>query len=279
MEVDLPDGKGGFVRTSLGEMADLRTSMTPEKMEQYDLFQKSLVGDGAATRSLLEQVLPAQEPATPEDQLMSSLQKEVSDLKALVEGRLGPGLEGIQTQNDIGAIATHLKVNERSYPYLSRNPNGASFVHGQLQQIVAQQGVNFGALPQQTQLQALQKAFSDCEGMIKDMVGLYVQQPASSAPPGSNIRSVNDQGAAGGGQAVRQGRWPLDPRTGVPMVPHLDPVGSSQPTQGSPPLPAQPVHHVPTGGPVGLEPNPDVEGPLTSMSLADRIRARVQQAV
>ncbi len=277
--IQMAGSDGQPISVPLGQLADLHRSITPDKLTQYQQIEKALQGDTEATRALMEGLLPKPEEKTPEAEVLSSLQKRVDDLASLVEGRIGPGLAGMQTQTEMTHLAEYLKINAASYPFLSRNPQGATMVHGQLRQlqgqIQKQYQTDLSTLPQDAQLKILQKAFTDCEMGLKNLVGLY-HPAAQPAAPGSNIQSVNDQTGALG-EPSRLGRWPLDDR-GVPII--SQPVKAQTPTvrDALAPLPATPVNQVPMGGPANVE-TAQPQGPMTSEALAARIRARTQSAV
>ena len=287
-EDGLPDG------ASLGDMADLYRRMkkhglvSPEKLEQFDQVQKVLAGDQEATRALFESQFPKSEPLTPEAETLATLQRTVEDLKAQVDGRLGPGLQGIQTQNELKGLSEYLQVNGATFPFLARNPQGANMVHGQLQQIQeqvrTQYKTEFSTLSQQQQLQLLQGAFTTCEANLKNLVELYY--PSATPPaPGSQIHPVNDQ-VSGVNSTASSGRWALDPRTGIPIVPKLTvpgapevrPPGVAEVPAGAP-LSSTPITALPTGQPAGLTGAPVASGPFTKEGLAQKIAARTQQVL
>lgn len=285
MNIQMVGEDGTPKQVLLGDMADLYRRMSPEKLAQFDQVQKVLAGDPEATRSLFESQFPKSEPLTPEAETLATLQKTVEELKAQVDGRLGPGLQGMQTQNELKGLSEYLRANGAAFPFLARNPQGANMVHNQLQQIQeqvrAQYKTEFSALSQQQQLQLLQGSFTTCETNLKNLVELYY--PSANPPaPGSQIHPVNDQ-VAGANPVASSGRWPLDPRTGIPIVPKLVAPGVQPPVvPGVPagaPLPSTPITALPTGQPAGLTEAPVASGPLTKEVLAQRIAARTQQAL
>lgn len=275
MKLQVADGKGGMVTMSLGEMADeaLAAKGLRDKNAIYDkAFEQN---DPEALKTLIDKFTPApgegKLQVPPEMEAVVGVIEELKGQVTALQGQIAeatPVTQAITRMTEINSLGQEIKNQGEKYPTLAKVSEAPAAVHQQLKQFEVQlkatKNITLREHPQ-LYMQARDRIFGQMEERMKVLQTQLGGAPPKAPTPGA--RSVNDQNLTGADRATETYRPPRIDPLAVDQVPMAPPVNA--------PLPTAPVT-VPPSGTLGTT-VPQEGGPLTTNTLADRMRNRLTE--